>query len=85
MTKFEKEILDEVSKAEEKIKAIIERIDVNAHTDQNKDGILKQGKGSYADCIKIDMNRMQELLTLDSNSWVEELAQIKLRIQQSRE
>ena len=58
MAKFEKEILDEVTQAEEKIRAIIERIDSNTCTGQNKDGILKQGKGSYAECIKIDINRM---------------------------
>ena len=81
MMKFEKEILEQAAEAEEKVRAIMQRIDENMQSSQNKNGILKQAKGQYAECININIDRMRELFETDSKSWVQELDLVRQRIQ----
>ena len=80
MTKFEKEIIEQVEDAEKKVQDIIKRIQENIYISQKKQGILKQDMTKYANCIKVDLKTIRELLDKDSHEWITELDQIKQRI-----
>ena len=73
MAGFEREILAQVEEAEEKVRAIVQKIQVNIYQGQSKQGILKQEMRTYSDCVKVDLDRMRELLEIDSQAWRTEL------------
>ena len=85
MVAFEKEILESAGEAEDRIRAIIQRIQTNTYENHSKNGILKQDLDKYANCIRIDVNSLRRLLEIDSQDWRMELDLIKQKVQQSRE
>ncbi len=68
-------------KVDDAIEQLVDLLEANCKSAQNKNGLLVQEPQKYKDCIKFDKDALKELTDLDVQHWKDNETAVTTRVQ----